>query len=72
MKELTELCDKYVIEYISEHPESVLLDLIYKYELSLKVEDYIIIIKDKLESIFKNSIEKYIFLRYTFDDLKKS
>ena len=40
--------------------------------MSLKVEDYIIIIKDKLESIFNNSIEKYIFLRYTIDDLKKS
>ena len=65
MKELTELCDK-------SHPESILLDLIYKYELSLKVEDYITIINNKLESIFNNSIEKYIFLKYKFYDLKIS
>ena len=72
MKELSELYDKFITAYLSEHPESVLLDLLYKYELSLKVEHYIIIIKDKLESIFNNSIEKYIFLRYTLEDLKKS
>ena len=72
MKELSVLCDRFITEYLSEHPESVLLDLIYKYELSLKVEHYITIIKDKLESIFNNSIEKYIFLRYTIDNLKKS
>ena len=72
MKELSEKCDKFLTEYLSEHPESILLDLIYKYDVSLKVEDYIIIIKNKLESIFKNSIEKYIFLKYTFDELKIS
>ena len=72
MKELSDKCDKFLTEYLSEHPESILLDLIYKYDLSLKVKDYIIIIKNKLESIFKNSIEKYIFLKYTFDELKIS
>ena len=36
------------------------------------MEDYITIIKNKLESIFNNSIEKYIFFKYTFDELKIS
>ena len=36
------------------------------------MEDYIIIIKNKLESIFNNSIEKYIFLKYSYDELKIS
>ena len=72
MKELTEICDKFITEYLTEHPESILLDLIYKYELSLKVKDYITIIKNNLESIFNNSIEKYIFLKYKFDELKIS
>ena len=36
------------------------------------MEDYIIIINNKLESIFNNSIEKYIFLKYKFDELKIS
>ena len=72
MKELTEKCDTFITEYLSEHPESELLDLIYKYELSLKLEDYITIINNKLESIFNNSIEKYIFIKYEFDELKIS
>ena len=72
MKELSELCDLFITEYLSEHPESELLDLIYKYKLSLKVDDYIVIIKNNLESIFNESIEKYIFIRYTFDELKMS
>ena len=72
MKELTEKCDTFITEYLSEHPESELLDLIYKYELSLKLEDYITIINYKLESIFNNLIEKYIFIKYEFDELKIS
>ena len=44
MKELSEICDTLLTEYLSEHHESELLDIIYKYELTLKVEDYITII----------------------------
>ena len=72
MKELSELCDIFITEYLSSHPESEILDLIYKYKLSLKVDDYIVIIKNNLESIFSESVEKYIFIRYTFDELKMS
>ena len=72
MKELSEICATFINEYLTEYPESELLDLIYKYELSLKVDDYIVIIKNNLESIFSESIEKYIFNRYTFDELKMS
>ena len=70
MKELSSFCDKFVTEYLLEHPESILLDLIYEYDLSLKVKDYMKTIANKLESIFEESVEKYVFLKYSFDHLK--
>ena len=66
---MIEKCNSFLSEYLPKNPRSNLLDIIYKYDLSLTVNNFIEKIKKDFNIIFEERIEKYVFLRLTTDEL---
>ena len=64
-------CDTYLEDYLLKNPASELLDLIYTYNMTLKANEFKVKIKNKIEVIFKESIEKYIFMKLKFSELQR-
>ena len=62
-------CDEFLSDYLPNYPQSGLLDIIYKYDLSLTVNNYLEKVKKYFNIIFTETIEKYVFLRLPADDL---
>ena len=68
---MIEKCNEFLSEYLPKNPKSNLLDIIYMYDLSLTVNNFIEKIKKDFNIIFEERIEKYVFLRLTADELHK-
>ena len=66
---LVEKCDQFLVEYLHKHPSSHLLDIIYKYNMSLNVKSYLDRIKKDFTIIYNENIERNIFLRLNANDL---
>ena len=45
------------------------MDIIYKYDVSLTINNYLLRVKNDFSIIFKETIEKYVFLRLSADEL---
>ena len=65
---MIEKCDSFLAEYLPDHPSSSLLDIMYSYNMSYiqKYQDKII---TDFNIIFNETIEKYVFLKLSFNDL---
>ena len=68
VKSLIEKCDSFLAEYLPEHPSSNLLDIMYSYNMT-SVNMYLQKIKSDFNIIFIETIEKYVFLKLSPNDL---
>ena len=68
VKSLIEKCDSFLAEYLPEHPSSNLLDIMYSYNMN-SVNMYLQKIKSDFNIIFSETIDKYIFLKLSPNDL---
>ena len=68
VKSLIEKCDSFLAEYLPVHPSSNLLNIIYSYNMT-SVNMYLQRIKSDFNIIIIETIEKYIFLKLSPNDL---
>ena len=68
VKSLIEKCDSFLAEYLPGHPSSNLLDIMYSYNMTY-VNMYLQKIKSDFNIIFIETIEKYVFLKLSPNDL---
>ena len=69
MNAVSSQCDTFLSTFLKANPSSPLLNCIYMYNLQLSPEDILKNIKSKLDCIFCESLEKYVFLNFEFSDL---
>ena len=62
-------CNKFICEYLPTNPSSPLLEYIYTYEMGISPEEILLKVKSQLESVYTETLEKYVFLRTTFTQL---
>ena len=62
-------CNKFIYEYLPTNPSSPLLEYIYTYEMGISPEEILLKVKSQLESVYTETLEKYVFLRTTFTQL---
>ena len=62
-------CNEFICEYLPTNPSSPLLEYIYTYEMGISPEEILLKVKSQLESVYTETIEKYVFLRTTFTQL---
>ena len=62
-------CNKFICEYLPTNPSSSLLEYIYTYEMGISPEEILLKVKSQLESVYTETLEKYVFLRTTFTQL---
>ena len=67
---LLDKCDKFITEYLPQNPSSTIITILYDYEISLKIKDFSKTVNNKLELVFTECIEKYVFLIYSYDEIK--
>ena len=63
LKLLIEKCDEFLCDYLPKSPDSELIDIIYTYDMTLKVDDIMCKLKKNLHLVFIESLEKYVFLK---------
>ena len=61
-------CDRFLEQYICEHPSSFLLDIMFRHNMTY-VNIYLEKVKHNFNIIFNETIEKYVFLRLSVTDL---
>ena len=64
-----EKCSLFLNDHLKKYPNSDLLNIIYKYNICIDLNGYISKLKNAFNLIFKDSIEKQVFLRLPADDL---
>ena len=62
-------CNEFICEYLPTNPSSPLLEYIYTYEMGISPEEILLKVKSQLESVYTETLEKYVFLRTTFTQL---
>ena len=62
-------CNEFICEYLPTNPSSSLLEYIYTYEMGISPEEILLKVKSQLESVYTETLEKYVFLRTTFTQL---
>ena len=62
-------CDNYLIAYLKDNPSSPLIRLLGLYDMSIKECDIKANIRRHLESVFLEAFEKYVFVRYDYEEL---
>ena len=62
-------CNEFICEYLTTNPSSPLLEYIYTYEMGISPEEILLKVKSQLESVYKETLEKYVFLRTPFTQL---
>ena len=62
-------CDDYLITYLTDTPSSPLIRLLGLYDMSIKECDIKVNIRRHLESVFLEAFEKYVFVRYDYEEL---
>ena len=71
MKLLIDKCDRFLCDYLPKYPDSELLDIIFKYDISLNVDNIMRNLKKNLHLIFTESIEKYVFLKIKYKEMQE-
>ena len=66
---IIKMCQDFICDYLRMNPSSPLLQYIYTYEMGISPEEILLKIKYNLESIFSETMEKYVFLRTPFAQL---
>ena len=62
-------CNEFICKYLLKNPSSPLLEYIYTYEMGISPEEILLKVKSQLESVYKETLEKYVFLRTPFTQL---
>ena len=62
-------CNEFICKYLLKNPSSPLLEYIYTYEMEISPEEILLKVKSQLESVYKETLEKYVFLRTPFTQL---
>ena len=62
-------CNEFICKYLPTNPSSPLLEYIYTYEMGISPEEILLKVKSQLESVYTETLEKYVFLRTTFTQL---
>ena len=63
-------CATFICEYLPLNPSlSSLLEYVYIYDMGISPEEIILKVKTRLESVFLEQIEQYVFLRTPFEQL---
>ena len=62
-------CNEFICQYLLKNPSSPLLGYIYTYEMGISPEEILLKVKSQLESVYKETLEKYVFLRTPFTQL---
>ena len=62
-------CNEFICEYLLKNPSSPLLEYIYTYEMGISPEEILLKVKSQLESVYTETLEKYVFLRTPFTQL---
>ena len=62
-------CNEFICEYLPTNPSSPLLEYIYTYEMGISPKDILLKVKSQLESVYTETLEKYVFLRTPFAQL---
>ena len=62
-------CNEFICKYLPTNPSSPLLEYIYTYEMGISPEEILLKVKSQLESVYTETLEKYVFLRTPFIQL---
>ena len=62
-------CNEFICKYLLKNPSSPLLEYIYTYEMGISPEEILLKVKSQLESVYTETLEKYVFLRTPFTQL---
>ena len=62
-------CNEFICKYLPTNPSSPLLEYIYTYEMGISPEEILLKVKSQLESVYTETLEKYVFLRTPFTQL---
>ena len=62
-------CNKFICKYLLKNPSSPLLEYIYIYEMEISPEEILLKVKSQLEFVYKETLEKYVFLQTPFTQL---
>ena len=58
-----------ICKYLPTNSSSPLIRYIYIYEMGISPEEILLKVKSQLESVYKETLEKYVFLRTPFTQL---
>ena len=62
-------CNEFICKYLPTNPSSPLMEYIYTYEMGISPEKIFLKVKSHLESVFTETLEKYVFLQTSFEQL---
>ena len=62
-------CNEFICKYLPTNPSSPLLEYIYTYKMGISPEEILLKVKSQLESVYTETLEKYVFLRTPFTQL---
>ena len=62
-------CNEFICKYLLKNPSSPLLEYIYTYEMGISPEEILLKVMSQLESVYTETLEKYVFLRTPFTQL---
>ena len=62
-------CNEFICKYLPTNPSSPLMEYIYTYKMAIHPEEILLKVKSQLESVFTETLEKYVFLRTPFAQL---
>ena len=66
---IVKICNEFICEYLPTNPSSPWLEYIYTYEMGISPEEILLKVKSQLESVYTETLEKYVFLRTPFAQL---
>ena len=66
---IVKICNEFICKYLPMNPSSPLLEYIYTYEMGISPEEILLKVKSQLESVYTETLEKYVFLRTPFTQL---